>query len=214
MEKKPRLPRKKKTAPSAFPAPEAEDPALAALRTAAQAGEFEAIPDIPDSSKKPEGGRGGFKRKPSGTPTDRTRLMDALVVVGGKGVGTRVANLEDERKPIEQALEDMRAQSLALATLEDIARNAVRTYYNVFAKKMVQEPDYASRGMASKVLLAYKIGEPVKRQQIIVSQVDSMEDLGKKLAQSPEMCDTLLKIISDARQLHEKNAVPAGGPQK
>ncbi len=76
---------------------------------------------------------------------------------------------------------------------------AVRTYYDLYSKSMVTEPDYATRLGAAKALIANEVGEPIKRQQILIHNVDSTDDLKAKLATNPALCDSLANMIKEAQ---------------
>lgn len=101
-------------------------------------------------------------------------------------------------QPIESLLNSLQARKEAIQTLYDCLK-AERTYYDLYSKSMVTEPDSSTRCSAARTLLAYDVGEPVKRQQIIVHQVDSMDDLKAKLATNPALCESLLKVIAEAK---------------
>jgi hypothetical protein len=104
--------------------------------------------------------------------------------------------------PIESLLNSKEARYNAIETLFACLK-AVRTYYDVFSKQMVVEPDYATRCAASKLLLAYDVGEPVKRQQIIVTNVESMEELQAKLQSSPALRQEMRAMLEEADKKQE-----------
>jgi hypothetical protein len=89
--------------------------------------------------------------------------------------------------------------------------HAKRTYYDVYSKEMVVEEDYATIVTAAKALIANEIGDPIKRQQILIHNVDSMDDLEQKLAQSPALCETLTRMLEAAKQ--QKDLVTQTTPQ-
>jgi hypothetical protein len=110
-------------------------------------------------------------------------------------------------QPIESLLADAAARQEAIDTLMACLK-AERTYYDLYSKSMVTEPDYSTRCAAAKTLLAYDVGEPVKRQQIIVTNVESMDDVQKKLAASPAMREEFRRMIVEA----EENATARNTP--
>lgn len=104
---------------------------------------------------------------------------------------------DPNRLAIEALLDEHGAQGKAVATLM-ACLDAKRTYYDIYSKTMVEEPDYATRQSASRTLLEYKVGKPIVRQQILVGTVDSLEDVEKKLASSPAMREQFKKLIAAA----------------
>src|ERR1700678_3973489 len=79
------------------------------------------------------------------------KIRKAKVVLFDRG-GTQTR----KDSSIEELLLALDARRESVKTLFECL-SAMRTYYNVFAKKMVTEPDYATRQAASKTLLAYDV---------------------------------------------------------
>jgi hypothetical protein len=98
---------------------------------------------------------------------------------------------------IESLLAGYGARGKAVATLIECL-NAERTYYDMYAKAMVCEPDYATRRAAACALLAYDVGEPIKRQQILTGQIETTEEWVDKLSRSPAGIAALKKMVTDA----------------
>ena len=65
---------------------------------------------------------------------------------------------------------------------------------------------YLALAAAACALLAYDIGEPIKRQQILIGQAHSMEEVGKKLAESPALREELAKMLKDAEAMAGQSA--------
>jgi hypothetical protein len=80
---------------------------------------------------------------------------------------------------------------------------ATRTYYDIFSKTMVEEPCYATRVTAAKTLLAYRVGEPIKRTQIQVNHTNSLDDLKAKMAQNKDLAESVLEILDTAKSSEE-----------
>ena len=127
------------------------------------------------------------------------RCNEAVTTLEG---GSR-ARSNNEQEDIVKLIHDrngrVRAVDTLLACLE-----AKRTYYDVFSKQMVVEDDYATRVVAAKAIIANDVGEPIKRQQILIHNVDSMDDLEQKLAQSPALCETLTRMLEAAKEKNQE----------
>jgi hypothetical protein len=74
---------------------------------------------------------------------------------------------------------------------------AKRTYYDLYAKQMVTEPDSATRRAAAMNIIAQEIGEPIKRQQILIGTVESEDQLMQKLMESPALCQRVLTVLEN-----------------
>ena len=133
-----------------------------------------------------------------------TRTKQKLATVQRLKAATRILDLgdpsrvRDEQDDICQYIKSHNGLHRAVDTLFDCL-NAKRTFYDLFSKKMCVEPDYATRLGAARSLIANQIGEPIKRQQILVGQVESEDQLRQKLADSPALCERVLDLINDVQ---------------
>lgn len=131
-------------------------------------------------------------------PARKSEFAEAVETVELLPSRARTAN-GGEKLDIESLLRAKGCLNKAVDTLI-ACLDAERTYYDVFSKQMIKEPCYATRLGAAKTLIANEIGEPVKRQQIMVYQIDSNEDLKAKLAGSPALCESLAKMLQEAQE--------------
>ena len=68
-------------------------------------------------------------------------------------------------------------------------------------------PDGPTQLKAMALYFAYVVGQPVERRIIEHHNLDSLDDLEKKLGGSEAMCETLLKMIDRARAARLKPAI-------
>jgi hypothetical protein len=133
-------------------------------------------------------------RKPRQTAK---KLKKAIKELDGGPIRAR-EGVDLNRIAIEALLDMHNAQADAVAVLMDCL-GAERTYYDLYSKSMVTEPDYGTRQAAARTLLEYKVGKPVIRQQILVGTVETEEQLAQKLKESPALCDKILAMIGKAK---------------
>lgn len=129
-------------------------------------------------------------RKAQSTPKKLKRAVKTLTVERG-------SRTREEQEDIVLLIHQQDGRRRAVQTLLDCLE-AERTYYDLYSKSMVTEPDFSTRVVASKALIANDVGEPIKRQQILIGNVDSMEEVESKLSSSPAMREQLKKLIADA----------------
>lgn len=146
--------------------------------------------------------------------SDAQQLARASRKLGGARAGVKRVQILPSDTPIESLLFDSNTRQQAVQVLINCLE-AKRTYYDLYAKTMVTEPDYATRTQAARLLLAYDVGEPVKRQQIVVHNLDSLSDLEGKLAQSPALCSALKKMLDNAAgtKLPEETSAKTSEPK-
>lgn len=69
----------------------------------------------------------------------------------------------------------------------------------------VKEPDYRTRLRAAEVLLAYAIGRPIERQQVITAHARGglLDDLENRMKRSPSLRDALRSSLERADEESE-----------
>lgn len=151
------------------------------------------------SSSVPKKKANSIKAAKSAASKSASPAHQAAVILREEGSRAHITTVE-EQVEVEDLLKRRNARTRAIDTLISCL-DAERTYYEIFAKKMVKEPCYPTRNSAAKTLLAYDVGEPTKRQEIKITSGMSMEDLLLKMRQSPDFCDMLGEMIAKARAL-------------
>lgn len=108
-------------------------------------------------------------------------------------------------KTVADALETHISIDYAIEVLKEQMK-AETEFYDLTARKLIKRPDGKTRLAAVELFLAYKEGRPVERKIIEHHNLDSMEDLEKKLASSPALCETFMAMILKAQSLREIKA--------
>jgi hypothetical protein len=151
----------------------------------------------PRTLKKP---RHPFRRKPKAeAPATQLKkveeLFDAsrarLRASNDAGI-LSVANFTDAllaRIDIARGLDILESQLQAETTIFDLNANM-----------LVTKADGSTRQKALELYFNYLLGKPVERKIIEQHNIDSLDDLGKKLAGNPALCETLQEMIKKARE--------------
>ena len=98
---------------------------------------------------------------------------------------------------------DALASQIPLQTGIEILQTQLEATKQVFdlnANVMVTSPDGATRQKALELYFHYLLGKPVERKIIENHNVDSLDDLKAKLATNPALCESLQKVINEAKQ--------------
>lgn len=106
-------------------------------------------------------------------------------------------------KTVSDALETHISLDYAIQILKE-QMTAETEFYDLTARKLIKRPDGKTRLAAVELYLAYKEGRPVERRIIEHHNLDSMDDIKKKLASSPAMCEAFMKMILEAQAQREE----------
>lgn len=115
--------------------------------------------------------------------------------------------MEDNQKPtlkvneLRRMLEDRKVRQLAMDRLvEGLTTPPVRSYYDPGAKTLVQETDWKTLAGLIELGLAYTDGRPIERKEIVETRVDSITALAERVRKSPELLNTMRKMVQDAEK--------------
>lgn len=89
--------------------------------------------------------------------------------------------------------------SKAMEILEGLL-NAESTIFDLAANKLITRPDNATRFKAWQEWVHMVYGKPIERRIIENHNVDSMDDLEKKLASNPALCESLERMLAKAKE--------------
>ena len=104
--------------------------------------------------------------------------------------------------PLESAIQVLKEQM-----------EATTSFYDLKARKFMTRPDHRTRLAAAELYLAYLIGKPIERRVIEQHNVDSLEDVEKKLAKCPALREEFKKMIANAEAIAAQETLdqPMGG---
>jgi hypothetical protein len=108
-----------------------------------------------------------------------------------------LSQLLDEKIGLEKAIDVLLAQM-----------DAETVFYDLTAKELVTRPDGKTRLAAVELFLAYREGRPIERKIIETHNVDSLEDVEKKLASSPAMREEFKRMIAAAEAKAQSENTP------
>jgi hypothetical protein len=105
---------------------------------------------------------------------------------------SNLSQLLDQKIGLDKAIDVLLAQM-----------DAETVFYDLTAKELVTRPDGKTRLAAVELFLAYREGRPVERKIIETHNVDSMDDVEKKLASSPAMREQFRLMLENAEKKAE-----------
>lgn len=117
---------------------------------------------------------------------EKPRAREGVGVVSVVPSSTGLVDLLDEAMPLRKVVQ---------VWCEQMEAN---THFQG-PQGLIQKPDGKTRLAAVELWLAYREGRPIERRIIENHNIDSLDDLEKKLASSPALCDELAKRIEAAR---------------
>jgi hypothetical protein len=82
----------------------------------------------------------------------------------------------------------------AVKVLEE-ALLATKVHWDGVAKRMVEEPDHKVRKDAAVDLLCFTDGKPIERREVVTLNFDSLEELQRRVQQSPALKAAVKKIL-------------------
>lgn len=91
---------------------------------------------------------------------------------------------------------------------------ATNSFYDLKARKLITMPAGRTQVKAVKLALEYMFGKPIDRKPIKNPNIDSLEDVKKKLAANPELLEQLKKMLAEAEAraaAQEKPDQPTAG---
>ena len=91
--------------------------------------------------------------------------------------------------------------------------NATTSFYDLKARKLITMPAGRTQLKAAKLALEHMFGKPIDRKPIENPNIDSLEDVKKKLAADPESLEQLKKMLAEAEAIAAQETLdqPIGG---
>jgi hypothetical protein len=103
-----------------------------------------------------------------------------------------------KKNDLKQLLESSNTRRRALAALLRGLR-ATRSYYDAFRKQTVTEQDYKTQSSCAELLMAYDVGKPIERKEIIERKIDTMESLRERMKKSPALLTSMEQLLAELK---------------
>lgn len=153
-------------------------------------------PRVPKKARHPfrRKVKGGVEPKPAEALEKVKEVFDATRARAGASADKGMLSLANFQDALESQIPLKRGLEILEAQL-----GATKQTFDLNANVMVTSDDGATRQKALELYFAYLLGKPVERKIIENHNVDSMDDLKAKLATNPALCESLAKMIEDAK---------------
>jgi hypothetical protein len=116
--------------------------------------------------------------------------------------------------PITSNLNDLLvAKNLDARAVEGLEQclKATHGFYDIMAEEVITFPDFKTKLGAIQTILAYTVGKPVERCEVITKHHTSLEDLRDQAKASPELRRKIQELLDEkpVRPVPEKGASSA-----
>lgn len=110
-----------------------------------------------------------------------------------KKAASAIKSLQNQDK-LSILLENAGLRAKAVSALEE-GLAATKTYWDGVAKQMRIEPDWKTRAAVAVDILSFTDGRPVERKEIVTFAIDSLDEMQKRIQQSPAAQSAIRRLL-------------------